>query len=96
MESHLDIKRAGATFLLSRNQIFSNSLETMRRVFHRWLAAARSRHQRRVLLRDKELRFDRAAVQVAWDKWREKYIREKLRPIVGFYVIRGSSWLTLC
>ncbi|KIM62097.1 hypothetical protein SCLCIDRAFT_15938 [Scleroderma citrinum Foug A] len=67
MESHLDIKRA----------------ETMRRIFHRWLSAARSRHQRRTLLREKELRFDRVAVQVAWDKWRDKYIHEKLRPIAS-------------
>lgn len=96
MESHLDIKRAGAIFLLSRDHLFSNPLETMRRIFHRWLSAARSRHQRRTLLREKELRFDRVAVQVAWDKWRDKYIHEKLRPIVGFHSIRSSSWLTLC
>ncbi|KAG6332366.1 hypothetical protein ID866_6722 [Astraeus odoratus] len=70
MESHLDIKRA----------------ETMRRTFNRWLAAARVRRQKRMLLREKELEFDRQALLVAWDKWREKYINEKLRPI-AFQVI---------
>ncbi|KAF8559809.1 hypothetical protein OG21DRAFT_496214 [Imleria badia] len=66
MESHLDIKRA----------------ENMRRMFHKWLAAARARQDKRILLRERQAEFDRASIQVAWDRWREKYTEEKLHPIV--------------
>ncbi|KAF9246283.1 hypothetical protein BU15DRAFT_85063 [Melanogaster broomeanus] len=65
MESHLDIKQA----------------ENMRRMFHKWLAAARARHHKRLLLRERQAEFDRASMQVAWDRWREKYVEDKLRPI---------------
>ncbi|KAG2144777.1 hypothetical protein BD769DRAFT_1625348 [Suillus cothurnatus] len=65
MESHLDIKRA----------------ENVRRMFHRWLMAARARRHKRVTLREKELEFDLANVQVAWNRWRERYMDEKLRPL---------------
>ncbi|KAF8136617.1 hypothetical protein EV363DRAFT_1320052 [Boletus edulis] len=66
MESHLDIKRA----------------ENMRRMFHKWLAAARARRHKRILLRERQAEFDRASMQVAWDRWKEKYMEEKLHPIV--------------
>lgn len=75
MESHLDIKRA----------------ETMRRVFHRWLAFARARHQRRTILREKELTFVRASLQVTWDRWREKFIKEKLRPMAHQVALRSQK-----
>ncbi|KAL4067873.1 Sfi1 spindle body protein-domain-containing protein [Scleroderma citrinum] len=75
MESHLDIKRA----------------ETMRRIFHRWLTAARARHQRRVVLHEKELQFDLAVVQIAWEKWRAIYINEKLRPIASQVAIQSQK-----
>ncbi|KAG2158311.1 uncharacterized protein EDB93DRAFT_1120813 [Suillus bovinus] len=66
MESHLDIKRA----------------ESVRRMFHRWLMGARARRHKRITLREKELEFDRANVQVAWNRWRERYMDEKLRPLL--------------
>ncbi|OAX38647.1 hypothetical protein K503DRAFT_770274 [Rhizopogon vinicolor AM-OR11-026] len=66
MESHLDIKRA----------------ESVHRMFHRWLTAARARRHKRIVLREKELQLDRASVQVAWDRWRERYMDEKLRPLL--------------
>ncbi|KAI6144823.1 Sfi1 spindle body protein-domain-containing protein [Pisolithus thermaeus] len=75
MESHLDIKRA----------------ETMRRVFHRWLALARARHQRRTILREKELTFVRASLQATWDRWREKFIKEKLRPMAHQVALRSQK-----
>lgn len=75
MESHLDIKRA----------------ETIRRIFHRWLALARARHQRRTILREKELAFIRASLQITWDRWREKFIKEKLRPIANQVILRSQK-----
>ncbi|KAG9318710.1 hypothetical protein JVU11DRAFT_806 [Chiua virens] len=66
MESHLDIKKA----------------ESIRRMFYKWLGAARARRHKRVLLRERQAEFDRVSMQVAWDRWREKYVEEKMRPIV--------------
>ncbi|KAG1832113.1 hypothetical protein EV424DRAFT_85759 [Suillus variegatus] len=75
MESHLDIKRA----------------ESVRRMFHRWLMAARARRHKRVTLREKELEFDRANVQVAWNRWRERYMDEKLRPLLRQIAIQNQK-----
>lgn len=55
-------------------------------MFHRWLTAARARHHKRIILREKELELDRASVQVAWDRWRERYMDDKLRPLVSLAV----------
>ncbi|KAI6045673.1 Sfi1 spindle body protein-domain-containing protein [Pisolithus marmoratus] len=75
MESYLDIKRA----------------ETMRRTFHRWLALARARRQRRTILRERELTFIRASLQSTWDRWREKFIKEKLRPTANQVALRSQK-----
>ncbi|KAH7929761.1 hypothetical protein BV22DRAFT_1080370 [Leucogyrophana mollusca] len=75
MESHLDIKRS----------------ENIRRMFHRWLAAARARRHKRVTLREKELQFDRASVTAAWDKWRDRFMHEKLRPIAHQVAIQSQK-----
>lgn len=85
MESHLDIKRAGWKFCLPYEPLLTTKPppETMRRVFHRWLAVARIRRQKRLILHEKEVEFDRATLQVAWDRWREILINEKLRPVVS-------------
>jgi len=52
-------------------------------MFHKWLGAARARRHKRILLRERHAEFDRASMQVAWDRWREKYMEEKLHPIVS-------------
>ncbi|KAG1877928.1 hypothetical protein DFJ58DRAFT_902864 [Suillus subalutaceus] len=75
MESHLDIKRA----------------ENVRRMFYRWLMAARARRHKRITLREKELEFDRANVQVAWNRWRERYMDEKLRPLLCQMAIQNQK-----
>ncbi|KAG2157290.1 hypothetical protein DEU56DRAFT_763901 [Suillus clintonianus] len=75
MESHLDIKRA----------------ENVRRMFHRWLTAARARRHKRITLREKELEFDRANVQVAWNRWRERYMNEKLQPLLRQMAIQNQK-----
>ncbi|KAG2078128.1 hypothetical protein BDR04DRAFT_449557 [Suillus decipiens] len=75
MESHLDIKRA----------------ESVRRMFHRWLMTARARRHKRITLREKELEFDRANVQVAWNRWREQFMNEKLRPLLCQMAIQNQK-----
>ncbi|KAI9571309.1 Sfi1 spindle body protein-domain-containing protein [Boletus coccyginus] len=81
MESHLDIKRAGRSFSLGQN---------IRRMFHKWLGAARARRHKRILLRERHAEFDRASMQAAWDRWREKYMEERLHPIV-YQVVQQSQ-----
>lgn len=86
MESHLDIKRAGRSLPFRRGGdiiLIVLFLENMQRMFHKWLNAARARRHKRVLLREKQTEFDRVSMQVAWDRWRENYMEEKLRPIVS-------------
>lgn len=52
-------------------------------MFHRWLSATRSARRRRLTLQRKETELKAATIEVAWDKWRERYINEKLRPIAS-------------
>ena len=62
----------------------------MRRMFYRWLAAARKSRHRRLLLQEKEEQFKVRAKARAWDKWRGRYLDIKLQPMV-----RSGSHLTL-
>jgi hypothetical protein len=57
--------------------------ENLRRTFHRWLSAARASRHRRVTLQQKEAELKHSWLVAAWDKWRERYLREKLRPLVS-------------
>jgi len=63
-------------------------------MFHRWLTAARARRHKRITLRERELEFDQASVQVAWNRWRERYMDEKLRPLVSSSVSSPAHLLT--
>ncbi|KAG8217745.1 Sfi1 spindle body protein-domain-containing protein [Butyriboletus roseoflavus] len=68
MESHLDIKRAGRSFSSRRSIDFTEYTDFLNR-----------KHAAHV---PQMADFDRASMQVAWDRWREKYMEEKLHPIV--------------
>jgi hypothetical protein len=57
--------------------------ENVRRMFHRWLSAARSARHRRMILQGKEDEIKAARLAVSWDRWRERFVNEKLRPIVS-------------
>ncbi|KII88582.1 hypothetical protein PLICRDRAFT_698940 [Plicaturopsis crispa FD-325 SS-3] len=65
MESYQDVKRE----------------ENIRRMFHRWLTAARSARHRRLTLQRKEDELRLSLIAVTWDKWRDRFNDEKLRPI---------------
>jgi len=59
-------------------------------MFYRWLSAARSARHRRLILQRKEDELKAACIAAAWDKWRERFVNEKLRSIVSFlYPIRA-------
>lgn len=55
----------------------------MRKMFYRWLTAARKSRHRRLLLQQKEDELKMAVVADAWDKWRERYLAIRLQPIVS-------------
>ncbi|KZT26251.1 hypothetical protein NEOLEDRAFT_1155765 [Neolentinus lepideus HHB14362 ss-1] len=65
MESYQDVKRE----------------ETIRRTFHKWLSVARATRHRRKVLQEKEAEIKLASLASAWDKWRDRFKDEKLRPI---------------
>ena len=52
-------------------------------MFHRWFAAARSTRHRRLTLQRKEDQMKLATITFVWDKWRDQFISEKLRPMVS-------------
>ncbi|KAF9500919.1 hypothetical protein BDN71DRAFT_1439816 [Pleurotus eryngii] len=55
--------------------------ETLRRVYNRWLAAARASRHRRLILQKKEDQLKLATLSIIWDKWRGRFKAERLRPI---------------
>jgi hypothetical protein len=68
--------------LSSTNQSFIIA-ENIRRMFYRWLSAARSARHRRMTLQRKEDKMKAACVAITWDRWRERFVEEKLRLIVN-------------
>lgn len=55
----------------------------MRRLFYKWLAAARKVRHKRATLQEREEEMQRIRLEVAWDKWRGRFQEEKLLPLVG-------------
>ncbi|EMD38501.1 hypothetical protein CERSUDRAFT_153416 [Gelatoporia subvermispora B] len=64
--------------------------ENMRRMFYRWLTAARKARHRRLLLeqREEEIKFQQESV--AWDKWRERFLDFRLEPLADSFVIQSQ------
>jgi hypothetical protein len=90
MESYQYIKREGAVLysfiVCSRVDIVN--VENIRRMFHHWLTAARTSRRRRITLQQGEDEVKRWRLADAWDKWRDRFNNEKLRPIVRASVCR--------
>ncbi|KAI0361981.1 hypothetical protein OH77DRAFT_1388452 [Trametes cingulata] len=70
MESYQDVKRE----------------ENMRKMFYRWLAAARKARHRRLYLQEKEEEFKLTVVAAAWDKWRERFQDIRLQPMADAFI----------
>lgn len=84
MESYQDVKRAGKYFYdtVSIPRDPNSSSENMRKVFVRWLTAARKARHRRLQLQEKEEEFKLMTIASAFDKWRERYMEIRLQPLV--------------
>lgn len=65
--------------------------ETMRRMFYRWLNAARKARNRRLLLQQKEDELKLAVVAGAWDKWRERYLDIRLQPVADAFLAQHQK-----
>ncbi|KAH9951317.1 Sfi1 spindle body protein-domain-containing protein [Amylocystis lapponica] len=70
MESFLDVKRE----------------ENVRRVFYRWLNAARKARHQRLYLQQKEEEMQLTVIAAAWDKWRERFQDLRLQPIADDFL----------
>ncbi|TFK42645.1 Sfi1 spindle body protein-domain-containing protein [Crucibulum laeve] len=66
---------------LLESYLFVKKEDNVRRVFSRWLASARATRYRRLTLQRREDQLKLATSLAAWDKWRDRFIDEKLRPI---------------
>ncbi|KAJ7452477.1 CTLH/CRA C-terminal to lish motif domain-containing protein [Mycena galericulata] len=59
--------------------------ENIRKIFHRWLSAARATRHRRLTLERKETEIRSDLISVAWDKWRERFKHKRLQPINALF-----------
>lgn len=59
-------------------------LDILRRAFTRWLTAKRSNELRRQAHQRKEAHLRMVTITSAWEKWRERFQEERLRPLVSF------------
>jgi protein SFI1 len=67
--------------------------ENMRRMFYKWLAAARKVRHKRVILQERDYEMQKIRLEIAWDKWRGRFQEERLLPLVGvypLYVVRSA------
>ncbi len=55
----------------------------MRRLFYRWLSAARQSRHKRLLLQQGEEVMKLAVLASAWDKWKERFQDARLQPLVS-------------
>lgn len=63
----------------------------MRRMFYRWLNAARKVRHRRLLLEQKEEELKFAVVAGAWDKWRERFLDIRLHPTADAFLVQSQQ-----
>ena len=66
----------------------------MRKMFYRWLAAAKKARHKRLQLQAREEEFKLTVVAGAWDKWRERFLDIRLQPLVRLsrgHVLHGTD-----
>ncbi|KAJ6502601.1 hypothetical protein C8R45DRAFT_977175 [Mycena sanguinolenta] len=68
--------------------------DLLKKIFHRWLSAGRQARHRRLTLDRKEGEIKFGHLSVAWDKWRDRFKQQRLRP-VEYDVILQSHKKTL-
>lgn len=76
---------------LMESYLFVKREDVIRRMFHRWFAAARSTRHRRLTLQRKEDQMKLATITFVWDKWRDQFISEKLRPMEYDVILQNQK-----
>jgi protein SFI1 len=84
LENYLLVKKEGNDGFLCNAQCLT-SIDVIRRAFHKWLTAKRAAEHRRLTHQRKEAHLRQVAIISAWEKWRERFKEERLRPLVGFW-----------
>lgn len=97
MESYRYVKREGMSdisvtmFYLTMRYC----LECLRKHLHRWLSATRTVRRRRITLKEKEDEMNTRFLMEAWDKWRERFVEERMRTTVSedvqLYVVCATT-----
>ncbi|KJA20236.1 hypothetical protein HYPSUDRAFT_1092898 [Hypholoma sublateritium FD-334 SS-4] len=66
---------------LLENYLLVKQEDVLRRAFQRWLTAKRAAEHRRINHERKEAHLRQVAITSAWERWRERFKEEKLRPL---------------
>ncbi|KAG5654501.1 hypothetical protein H0H81_001142 [Sphagnurus paluster] len=85
---HAAYARHAEELSLMENYLMVKRDEHMRRLFNRWLTHTRITRHRRITLKQKEDEMKLNMLGTAWDKWRDRFSDEKLRPIEHTVVIQ--------
>lgn len=64
-------------------------------MFHLWLAATRKSHYLRAALQKREEERDEDIVLALWQRWREKYIILRLKPLVSQALLLAECLLII-
>ncbi|KAF9457172.1 hypothetical protein BDZ94DRAFT_1273913 [Collybia nuda] len=65
--------------------------ENIRRIFYRWSSLARTHRHRRITLQKKEDEIKLSLIMLAWDRWRDRFSDDKLRPIEYSVIIQTQK-----
>lgn len=57
--------------------------ENARKFFNKWLLVARTARHRRGVLQQKEEEVKLRTIEIGWDRWRERFQEERLKPLVS-------------
>jgi len=66
------------------NALLSVFPDSLRRAFHRWLTVKRAVEHRRLMHQRKVAQIRQILLISAWERWRERFKEERLRPLVRF------------
>ncbi|KAJ6630747.1 hypothetical protein B0H10DRAFT_1982710 [Mycena sp. CBHHK59/15] len=78
-------------YSLMESYQFVKREENIRKAFHRWLSAARTSRHRRLTLQRKEAEMKFGVISVSWDKWRDRFKDQRLRPIEYDVILQSDK-----
>ncbi|KDR81550.1 hypothetical protein GALMADRAFT_113988 [Galerina marginata CBS 339.88] len=76
---------------LLENYLLVKREDLLSRTFHRWLAAKRTAEHRRLTHQRKEAQLRQITITSAWERWRERFREERLRPLEYEVIIQNQK-----